>query len=87
MLPTPSVPPVVLSPMHGIHFYLVRSLLSKHAIPLEREEAVLFIRAILELGSPYALDEGVVRTVVSIAESESDHLKNIALETLIELRE
>jgi len=87
MLPTPSVPPVVLSPVHGMHFYLVRSLLSKHATPLERQEAVLFIRAILELGSPYALDEGVVRTVVSIAESESDHLKSVALETLIELRE
>ncbi|RPB20737.1 hypothetical protein L211DRAFT_791659 [Terfezia boudieri ATCC MYA-4762] len=53
---------------------------------VEREQALKFVRAFLEVkGGVNEISRGVVRVIVSCAEQESDRLRGICLETLAEL--
>ena len=54
---------------------------------MEREQALKFVRAFLEVnGGAREISRGVVRAIVSCAEQENDRLRGICLETLAELR-
>ncbi|KAF8466401.1 Rapamycin-insensitive companion of mTOR, N-term-domain-containing protein [Kalaharituber pfeilii] len=53
---------------------------------VEREQALKFIRAFIEVkGGVSEISRGVVRAIVSCAEQENDRLRGICLETLAEL--
>lgn len=51
----------------------------------EREQTIKIIRAFIEYGGVSHINQGIVRTIVAIAEQPDCRLRNIALETLAEL--
>lgn len=63
-----------------------RSLIKDRKADLEREQALKFVRAFLDIKDGIReLSRAVVRTVVSIAEHGEDRLRPICLETLAEI--
>lgn len=63
-----------------------RSLIKDRKADLEREQALKFVRAFLDIKDGHCeLSRAVVRTVVSIAEHGDDRLRPICLETLAEI--
>ena len=65
---------------------LTLSLVKKGKVLLEREQAVKFVRAFLDVkDGVHELSVAVVRSVVAIAEHQEDRLRNMALLTLAEL--
>ncbi|KAL7275461.1 hypothetical protein RUND412_001589 [Rhizina undulata] len=53
---------------------------------LEREQALKFVRAFLEVsGGVHEISKGVVRSIVACAEQSDDRLRNISMETLAEI--
>ncbi|CAO1616039.1 unnamed protein product [Sympodiomycopsis kandeliae] len=84
----------------GLDLFLTRSLLRDNRCTLEKEQALRLFRAIVEshcdltedqtLASPslaedHCLTEGMVRAVVATSENNEDKMKDIYLETLVEL--
>lgn len=62
------------------------SLVKKGKAILEREQAVKFVRAFLDVkDGVQEISLGVLRTIVAVAEHHEDRLRNIALLTLTEL--
>ena len=65
---------------------VVLSLVKKGKALLEREQAVKFVRAFLDVkDGVFELSRGVIRAIVAVAEHSEDRLKNICILTLIEL--
>src|SRR3989440_191066 len=65
---------------------VVLSLVKKGKAVLEREQAVKFVRAFLDVkDGVFELSRGVIRAIVAVAEHSEDRLKNICILTLIEL--
>ena len=65
---------------------VVLSLVKKGKAILEREQAVKFVRAFLDVkDGVFELSTGVIRAIVAVAEHNEDRLKNICILTLIEL--
>lgn len=63
-----------------------RSLIKDRKADLEREQALKFVRAFLDIkDGTRELSRAVVRTIVSIAEPSDDRLRPICLETLAEI--
>ncbi|KAI9673408.1 MAG: hypothetical protein M1817_002870 [Caeruleum heppii] len=67
--------------------YLVTlSLVKEGKANVEREQALKFVRAFLEVkGGVLEIPRSVVRTLVSVAEHTEDRLRSIAIETLAEI--
>ena len=62
------------------------SLVKDSKANIEREQALKFVRAFLDVkGGIYELSEPVLRTIVSVAEHHDDRLRNMAVLTLLEL--
>ncbi|TIB33360.1 hypothetical protein E3P77_01003 [Wallemia ichthyophaga] len=72
---------------YGINIYLIRSLARDSSDQLEKEQAVFFIRALVDLGNPHGLfiDQSIVRAIISIAENGDDSLRYFCLELLAEI--
>lgn len=65
---------------------VILSLVKETKASIEREQALKFVRAFLDVkDGVHELSNAVIRTVVSIAEHHDDRLRNIALLTLSEL--
>jgi rapamycin-insensitive companion of mTOR len=65
---------------------VILSLVKKGKAILEREQAVKFVRAFLDVkDGVFELSRGVIRAIVAVAEHSEDRLKNICILTLIEL--
>ena len=65
---------------------VILSLVKKGKAILEREQAVKFVRAFLDVkDGVFELSIGVIRAIIAVAEYNDDHLKNICILTLIEL--
>lgn len=65
---------------------VILSLVKKANAILEREQAVKFVRAFLDVKDGfYEISRAVVRTLVAVAETSDDRLKDICLLTLAEL--
>jgi rapamycin-insensitive companion of mTOR len=63
-----------------------RSLIKERKADVEREQALKFVRAFLEVKDGVReLSRGVVRTVVAVAEHAEDRLRAISIETLAEI--
>ncbi|KAI9740727.1 MAG: hypothetical protein M1818_004692 [Claussenomyces sp. TS43310] len=67
--------------------YLVNlSLIKEKRADVEREQALKFVRAFLEVkDGVHEISKGIVRTIVAVAEHEEDRLKAICIETLAEI--
>lgn len=77
-----------LQTIRGLHTdsIVVLSLIKEGKASIEREQALKFVRAFLDVkDGVQELSNGVVRTVVSIAEHHEDRLRNIAIMTLTEI--
>ena len=62
------------------------SLVKKGKAILEREQAVKFVRAFLDVkGGVYEISKSVVRSLVAVSEHHDDRLKDICLLTLAEI--
>ncbi|KAL8677998.1 MAG: hypothetical protein Q9186_005628 [Xanthomendoza sp. 1 TL-2023] len=62
------------------------SLVKESKANIEREQALKFVRAFLDVkGGIYEISNTVLRTVVAIAEHHEDRLRNISTLTLLEL--
>ncbi|ROV90323.1 hypothetical protein VSDG_08150 [Cytospora chrysosperma] len=67
-------------------YVVISSLIKDRKADLEREQALKFVRAFLDIKDGICeLSRAVVRTVVSIAEHNDDRLRPICLETLAEI--
>ena len=65
---------------------VILSLVKESKATIEREQAMKFIRAFLDIKDGVKeLSNAVVRTVVSVAEHSEDRLRNIAILTLTEI--
>ena len=65
---------------------VVLSLVKKGKAVLEREQAVKFVRAFLDVKDGVReISQAVVRTIIAVAEHHEDRLKNICVMTLTEL--
>lgn len=65
---------------------VILSLVKKGKAILEREQAVKFVRAFLDVKDGVnEISRGVVRAIVAVAEHHEDRLKNICILTLVEL--
>ena len=65
---------------------VILSLIKDNKVSIEREQALKFVRAFLDVKEGIReLSSGVVRTIVSIAEHQEDRLKNISLLTISEM--
>ncbi|ETN42624.1 uncharacterized protein HMPREF1541_01781 [Cyphellophora europaea CBS 101466] len=65
---------------------IVLSLIKKEKAALEREQAVKFVRACLDVkGGVYEISTAVARSLVAVAEHNDDSLKDICLLTLAEV--
>ena len=65
---------------------VVLSLVKDQKANIEREQALKFIRAFLDVkGGVHELSRAIVRTVVAVAEHHEDRLRNIGLLTLSEI--
>lgn len=71
-----------------MHPWTCRSLTRDHKCDLEKQQALLTIRSLIQLthvsGVPLVA-AGVVRAIVALAENGEDKLRYVALETLCEL--
>ena len=77
-----------LSTIRSLHTddLVVLSLVKKGKAVLEREQAVKFVRAFLDVkDGVHEISQSVVRTIISVAEHHEDRLKNICILTLTEL--
>ncbi|CAN8096852.1 unnamed protein product [Discula destructiva] len=67
-------------------YIVISSLIKDRKADLEREQALKFVRAFLDIKDGiHELSKAVVRTIVSIAEHGDDRLRPICLETLAEI--
>ena len=65
---------------------VILSLVKDSKISIEREQAIKFVRAFLDVkGGIVELSIGVIRTVVSVAEHHEDRLRHMGLLTLAEI--
>ena len=65
---------------------VILSLIKENKITIEREQALKFVRAFLDVkGGVQEISTAVMRTVVSVAEHHDDRLKNMSLLTLSEI--
>lgn len=65
---------------------VILSLIKENKASIEREQALKFIRAFLDVKDGIQeLSRGVVRTVVSVAEHHEDRLRNMSLMTISEI--
>lgn len=65
---------------------VILSLVKDGKASIEREQALKFVRAFLEVkGGVQELSKGVVRTIVAVAEHHEDRLRNMSLLTLSEI--
>lgn len=65
---------------------VILSLVKEGKANIEREQALKFVRAFLDVkDGVYELSNAVIRTIVSIAEHQDDRLRSMALLTLSEL--
>ena len=65
---------------------VILSLIKESKATIEREQALKFVRAFLDVkDGVYELSNAVVRTVVAVADQSDDRLRNIALLTLTEI--
>jgi rapamycin-insensitive companion of mTOR len=65
---------------------VVLSLVKKGKAVLEREQAIKFVRAFLDVkDGVHEISRAVARTIVAVAEQHDDRLKNICILTLTEL--
>ena len=65
---------------------VILSLVKKGKAILEREQAVKFVRAFLDVkDGVFELSTGVIRALIAVAEHNEDRLKNICILTLTEL--
>ncbi|EKD14855.1 uncharacterized protein L3040_003928 [Drepanopeziza brunnea f. sp. 'multigermtubi'] len=65
---------------------VVLSLIKERKADVEREQALKFIRAFLDVkGGVKEISRAVVRTISSVAEHTDDRLKSICIETLAEI--
>ncbi|KAL9129359.1 MAG: hypothetical protein Q9217_002159 [Psora testacea] len=65
---------------------VILSLIKETRASIEREQALKFVRAFLDVkGGVEELSNAVIRTVVSIAEHHEDRLRNISLLTIAEI--
>ena len=65
---------------------VVLSLVKDQKANIEREQALKFVRAFMDVkGGVYELSRAVVRTVVAVAEHHEDRLRNIGLLTISEI--
>jgi rapamycin-insensitive companion of mTOR len=63
-----------------------RSLIKERKADVEREQALKFVRAFLEIkGGVSELSRAVVRTIAAVAEHLEDRLRSICIETLAEI--
>ena len=77
-----------LQTIRGLHTdsMVVLSLIKEGKASIEREQALKFVRAFLDVkDGVQELSNAVVRTIVSIAEHHEDRLRNIAIMTLTEI--
>ncbi len=62
------------------------SLIKERKADVEREQALKFVRAFLDIkDGVHEISRGVVRTIASVAEHNEDRLKAICIETLAEI--
>ena len=65
---------------------VILSLIKDNKASIEREQALKFVRAFLDVKEGVReLSDGVVRTIVAVAEHQEDRLKNMSLLTISEL--
>ncbi|EEP76742.1 conserved hypothetical protein [Uncinocarpus reesii 1704] len=65
---------------------VIYSLVKESKASMEREQALKFIRAFLDVkDGVYEISRAVVRTLVSLAEHKEDRLRNICIMTLAEI--
>ena len=65
---------------------VILSLVKESKASIEREQALKFVRAFLDVkGGVHELSNAVIRTVVAIAEHHEDRLRNIGLLTISEI--
>lgn len=65
---------------------VILSLVKDSKATIEREQALKFVRAFLDVKhGVYEISKGVLRTVISIAEFHEDRLRNMALLTVSEI--
>lgn len=65
---------------------VILSLVKESKASIEREQALKFIRAFLDVKDGVKeIDRAIVRTIVSIAEHHEDRLRNISIMTLAEM--
>ncbi|CAO1619687.1 unnamed protein product [Parajaminaea phylloscopi] len=81
---------------YGLEMYILRSFLRDRSCLPEREQSLKLVRAILELSfldaaSPldaqgkHSIGDGVIRAIIAGAESIEDPIRQVFLETLVEL--
>lgn len=67
--------------------YLSSSLIKDSRANVEREQALKFVRAFIEVpGGVGEISRGIVRGIVACAEQQDDRLRGISMETLAEIR-
>ncbi|KAG9242741.1 Rapamycin-insensitive companion of mTOR, N-term-domain-containing protein [Calycina marina] len=67
-------------------YLVVLSLIKERKADVEREQALKFVRAFLEVkGGISEVSRSVVRTIAAVAEHAEDRLRSICIETLAEL--
>ena len=65
---------------------VVLSLVKDHKASIEREQALKFVRAFLDVkNGMHELSNGVIRTIVAISEHHEDRLRSMALLTISEI--
>lgn len=65
-----------------------RSLVKEGKASVEREQALKFVRAFLDVkDGVQEVSRGIVRTLVAVAEHSEDRLRSMCIETLGEIRE
>ena len=65
---------------------VILSLIKENKVSIEREQALKFVRAFLDVkGGVQELSIAVLRTIVSVAEHHEDRLRNMSLLTLSEI--
>lgn len=67
-------------------YLVVLSLIKERKADVEREQALKFVRAFLEVkDGVHEISRAIVRTIASVAEHSEDRLKAICIETLAEI--
>ena len=66
--------------------FVILSLIKENKASIEREQALKFVRAFLDVkGGVTELSPSVIRTIVSVAEHHEDRLRNMSLLTISEI--